>query len=174
MTDTIKAAALALASARQNAEAASAALTEAQAAADEPKARVAALQAERAGIISASRGGKQDPAKALRMACIDEDVADLAPIVAEADGDVAKASGAAQEAQQAAVRAEQQMAAAVEDDMALRLAEHAGQLDALLLKTLSDMAAIAKRGARRPFWAPTPALVIELQRLHLTANGIRR
>jgi hypothetical protein len=174
MTDAIKAAAHALASARQNADAATAALTEAEAAADLPKAHVAELQAERAGIIAASRSGKQDPGKVLRLAVIDEDLADLAPIVAEADSELAKAQSAAQEAKGAIVRAEQHMAAATDDEMALRLAEHAGKLDALLLATINDMAGIAKRGGRRPFWAPSPALVNELQRLHLIGIQVRR
>jgi septal ring factor EnvC (AmiA/AmiB activator) len=175
MIDTIKAAAQALAAARHAADAASEAVTEAQHTADRPKARVSASQAERASIIAASRGGTRDPDASLRLAVLDADLADLAPMVAEAEAELAKAQAAEVEARQAVVRAEQRLAMATDAELERRLVIHAGKLDDLLLATLSELEAVGKRiGRSRPLFAPSQALAEWLRRLHLTAEGIRR
>jgi hypothetical protein len=173
MTEAINEAARALAAARHAAGSAAEAVIEAQGAADKPKQRVATIQAERASIIAASRVGNPDPEMALRLAVLDADLADLGQMVAEAEAELAKVKTAAEQAKQVVVSAEQYMTRATDDEMARVLAIHASALDTLLLATINDMRGLATRGARRPWWAPSEALVTELQRLHLTA-GIRR
>jgi hypothetical protein len=174
MTEAINEAARALAAVRHAAGSAAEAVIGAQHAADRPKARVSSCQAERASIIAASRGGTRDPDVSLRMAVLDADLADLAPVVAEAEAELAKTQAAEAEARRAVFRAEQQLAMATDAELERRLVIHAGKLDDLLLATLSDLATVGGRiGRSRPLFVPSQALTDSLQRLYLTA-GIRR
>jgi hypothetical protein len=175
MTDTIRAAAHALAGARSKTAGTARTLTEAQAVSDGFKARVTALASERAGIVAAARGGDRDPTHALRVGVIDADLQDLAPMIGDANAGVAVAQAQNQEAVQAVVRAEQQMAMAEAAELEARLAAHAAKLDALLLTTLNELTAVGKRvGRARPVFMPSPELANTLQRLHLTATLVRR
>jgi hypothetical protein len=175
MTDAIRAAAHALAGARQNATRTACALAEAQSVADELQARVAALATERAGIITATRGGAHDPTHALRIGVIDADISDLAPMTNDAAAGVAVAQTHDLEARQAIVRAEQQMTMSQDAELEARLAVHASKFDGLLMATLNELTAVGKRvGRSRPVWFPSAELAGVLQRLHLTANQVRR
>jgi hypothetical protein len=175
MTDTIRAAAHALAGARQKVTSVAYALAEAQSVADELQARVTALETERAGIIAAARAGDHDPKHALRLGVINADLQDLAPMTADASAGVTAAAATDQEARQAVVRAEQQMGMAEAAELEQRLAEHAGKLEALLMATLTELTAAGKRvGRARPIFSPNSDLVDQLTKLRFTAAGIRR
>jgi hypothetical protein len=176
MTDeTIRAAALALAGARQKATRTARSLTQAQSVSDDLKERITALETERAGIIAATRGGAHDPTHALRVGVIDADISDLAPMTDDANAGVAAAQAHDQEARHAVVRAEQQMTMSVDAELEARLTEHARKLDALLLTTLNELNAAGKRISRaRPVWFPSADLAGVIQRLHLTSTQVRR
>jgi hypothetical protein len=176
MTDeTIRAAARALAGARSKTAGSLAALTEAQAVSDGLKARVAALETERASIIANARGADPDPKNALRLCVLEADLKDMKPMTDDAAAGVATAQAQDQEGRQAVVRAEQQFSMATDAELEARLAAHAADLDALLLTTLNELTAVGKRvGPARPVFMPSPELANTLQRLHLTANQVRR
>jgi hypothetical protein len=175
MTETIRAAALALAGARQKVTSTAGALAEAQSVRDGLKTRVTALEMERASIIGATRSGDNHPTHALRVGVIDADLQDLAPMTEDANAGVASAQAQDQEARQAVVRAEQQMAMSEDAELEARLAAHARALDTLMLATLNELTAVGKRvGRSRPVFTPSPELANILQRLHLTANQVRR
>jgi dihydroxyacetone kinase-like predicted kinase len=176
MTDTIRAAAHAVAGARQKTAGTAHALAEAQSVADKLREHVTALETERAGIITAARGGgAHDPTHALRVGVIDADLQDMKPMTDDANAGVAAAKAQDHEARQAVVRAEQQFAMATDAELERRLAEHAAKLDALLLATLNELTAVGKRvGRARPVFVPSPELANTLHRLHLTANQVRR
>jgi hypothetical protein len=175
MTDAIRAASHALAGARQKTTSTACALAEAQSVADKLRARVTALETERADIISAARGGDDDPKHALRIGVIDADLRDLAPMTDDANAGVAVAQAHDLEARQAVVRAEQQMTMSEDAELEARLTAHARALDTLMLTTLNELTAVGKRvGRARPVFMPSPELANTLQRLHMTATGIRR
>jgi hypothetical protein len=175
MTEVIRAAALALAGARQKATSTARSLTQAQDIADELQARVSALATERAGIIAAARGGAHDPTHALRIGVIDADLSDLKPMTEDANAGVAVAQAHDLEAHQAVVRAEQQMTMSVDAELEARLTAHASKLDALMLATLNELNAVGKRvGRSRPVFVPSPELASTLHRLHLIASQVRR
>ncbi|MGO8915391.1 MAG: hypothetical protein ACLQJR_05735 [Stellaceae bacterium] len=167
----IENAARAAATARQQTARAKEAMAEAQADADRVKNRVAVLQSERAGIIAAARNGDADPAHALRVGVIDADLADLAPLVADADAAVSKARGAVASAGTVVASAEQQLALATDEELQQHLLEHASRLDELLLATITELRGVWTRRRGRPTWAPSPALVIEITRLRHVADG---
>jgi hypothetical protein len=176
MTDAIRAAANALAGARQKTIGTARTLAEAQLVSDNLKARVTALETERAGIIAAARGGRaHDPAHALRVGVIDADISDLAPLTEDANAGVAAAQAQNQEAVQAVMRAEHQFSMATDAEFERRLAEHAGKLEALLPTTLAELNAVGKRvGRARSVWFPSPETATAIQKLHLMATGVRR
>jgi hypothetical protein len=106
---------------------------------------------------------------------VEADLRDLAPMIKDANAGVAAAQAHDQEARQAVGRAEQQMAMSGDAELEARPAAHARALDALLLTTLNELTAIGKRvGGARPVFMPSPELANTLQRLHLTANQVRR
>jgi hypothetical protein len=155
--------------------AASPALAEAQAVSDGLKARVTAPETERASIIANARGGDRDPSHALRLCVLEADLKDMKPMADDANAGVAVAQAHDQEARQAVVRAEQQMAMAEAAELEARLAAHARALDTLMLTTLNELTAVGKRvGRARPVFVPSPELANTLQRLHLVANQVRR
>jgi hypothetical protein len=71
MTDAIRAAANALAGARQKTAGTAHTLAEAQAIAADLKARVTALEGERSTIIANARGADPDPKNALRLCVLE-------------------------------------------------------------------------------------------------------
>jgi hypothetical protein len=172
----IEAAAHALATAKQSAETANTALAEAQEAAERPKRRIAALQAERAHLVTTARGGDSDGKIALRLAVVDADLADLAPIAAEADAELGKAKTTAATAAAAVARAEQQLALARDSDLEQQLNVHATRLVELLAATVTELRAIWQRRGARPSWFPPNPVVDELVRLQLTGKqmGVRQ
>jgi hypothetical protein len=175
MTDAIRAAATALAGARQKATSTAHALAEAQSVADELRSRGAALDTERANIIASARRGDNDPKHALRLGVINADLQDLAPMIEDANAGVTAAMAQDQEARQAIVRAEQQFSMVTDAELERRLADHAGKLDALMLATLNELNAVGRRvGRARPVFIPSPELANTLQRLHLVASQVRR
>jgi hypothetical protein len=174
MTDAITAAAHGVAEGRQQAKRAHEAFAEAQAVVDHLNGRVATLQTERGALVAAGRVADTNGKLALRLAVVDADLADLAPLVAEANASAAKAQGAAAQADQAVARAEQHLAIATDEKLQERLAEHAGKLDELLLQTLTELRAVWTRRGARPTWFPSTGLADEVYRLHLMANQVRR
>ena len=170
----LESAASVLAQARAETAKAADALDRAQAEQGRVRERVDALGAERAGIVAASRSGNQDPRRALRLAVIEADLADLAPMVAKADAKLAKAQCATAAARQAVIIAEQQLERAKDEVLLTWLVVHATHRDGFLLATLSEIAAIDRKTGRRPSWAPSRETYDALSRLHLTAAGLRR
>jgi hypothetical protein len=175
MTDAIRAAAHALAAARQKVSSTASALAVAQSVSDGLKTRVTALETERASIIAATGSGDNHPMHALRVGVIDADLQDLAPMTNDANAGVAVAQAHDLEARQAVGRAEQQMTMSEDAELAARLTAHAGKLDALMLATLNELNAVGKRvGRSRPVFVPSAELANTLHRLHLIANQVRR
>jgi hypothetical protein len=171
----IEAAAYTVATAKQSAATADTAAPEAREAADLPKRRIAALQAERAHLVTTARGGDADGKIALRLAIIDADLADLAPLAAEADADLGKAKTAAASAAAAVASAEQQLAMASDAALEADLTVHATHLAELLGETVAEMRAIWQRRGARPSWFPPSPVVDELVRLQLAGKqmGVR-
>jgi hypothetical protein len=170
MSDQIKAAANAVAEARANAAKASDALAAAQGARKRLTDRVASIQVERSGIVSARRAGSADPEAPLKMAVLDADERDLAGLVIEADTAVKAALDNAQAAQGAVARAEQHLDMAHDEWLLAKLTEHATTLDGLLLRSVNEITAIAARSGRGPCWFPSGALATTLTKLSYTEN----
>jgi hypothetical protein len=134
------------------------------------KARALVLENERAEIIAATRRDDHNPEHALRVAVVDADLKDLKPISEDADAGVAAAVAQAQEASAALTRAEQILVIATDEALLCRLTQHASTLDAMLLKTVTGIAAIVTRRGGRPVRYPSIELANTLQRLHVTAT----
>jgi hypothetical protein len=174
MSSQIEAAAVAVSQARANGEKARGRLSEAQAVSDGLKARALVLENERTEIIAATRRGDHNPEHALRIAVVDADLKDLKPISEDAAAGVGAALAQAQEASAALSRAEQMLVIATDEAVLGRLTAHATELDGLLLKTVTQIAAIVTRRGGRPVWYPSIELANTLHRLRLTANQVRR
>jgi hypothetical protein len=101
MTDTIRAAAHATVGARQKTASTARTLAEAQSVSDGLKARVTALETERASIIANARGGDSDPKHALRLCVLEADLKDMKPMTDDANAGVAVAHSHDLEARQA-------------------------------------------------------------------------
>ena len=110
MTTEIAGAAARLSEARSVATAATVAAEAVAAECDEVQKHIDALRAERDEIAAERRAGKHDHEHAGKLALIDMDIADLAPLVAEVSGRLTTANAAAVEAEQEALRAEQALA----------------------------------------------------------------
>ena len=170
---SIENAARAVAEAKQNAVEANTALAEAQDVRDQLQSRVAALQTERAKVVQSARGGADEGKAALRIGIIDADLADLAPLLADADGALGVARAAATTAAQAAVIAEQHLQIAADADLQSKLEVRATDLAALLWAAVGELNSVWRRRTARPTWFPSDELVRELERLRLTGKGIQ-
>ena len=170
---TIESTAAALAEATVQAERAAATLTATTAAQAQTRNRIATCEAARQEIVRRRRSVASDDDGA-RLALLSADEATLREILGEHDAAVAAAKGVADQAQQAVARAEQMLAVERDREIIRRLVEYCGNLDEAMRSALTELTAATKRVGGRSPWAPSPVLVNELQRLHLTANGIRR
>jgi hypothetical protein len=173
MSERIKAAAGAVAEARDNAAKARDALAEAQAGRQRLHDRVAAIAAERGAIVAARRAGNADPEHGVRLEILRADEVDVAGMVVDADADVKRALDTAQAANGAVTRAEQYLIGAQDEVLLGKLVEHATTLDGLLLKTVTEIAAIGAHRRSGPAWFPSDALASTLTKLNYTA-GLRR
>ena len=173
MFEQIKAAGRALAEAKANAERARGELADAQAARTRLNDRVAAIATERSTIVAARRDGDANLEHGVRMAVLNADERDLAGLVLEADAAVKAALDTSQAANGAVVRAEQQLSMAADESLLGKLVAHATELDALLLRTTTEIGAICARRRSAPAFFPSPALANQLQRLHLTRQARR-
>jgi chromosome segregation ATPase len=171
MSDAIDQAAFRVAEAESKLEAAKDTLAAAQNAADQTTARVAALHAERSEIVRGARAGSTDHNAALRIAVIDADIADLAPLVADAQAGIAAAQAEVNRASQQVAVAEQALAAAKDEEAERLLVAHVDQLAQLLGSGIAELRAIWHRKHARPVWAPSTELVRELERLRFVADG---
>jgi hypothetical protein len=167
----IEAAARRVADAKHRQSEAAAAVDAANGAAAAVQGRVDALQAERAGLVAAARAGDADGGAGLRIAVIDADVADLAPLVDDANAGIQRAAADAAQAFQAVAATQRDLA--VERDRATEamLIERVDSLAQLLTTGLAELKAIQKRRGGRPSWAPQTGLVRELTSLRLAADN---
>jgi predicted neutral ceramidase superfamily lipid hydrolase len=167
MSAEVQSAARAVAHAQAAAELAAKALATASAERAKVECCIAEIDTKKAGIATQRRNGVDDPAHGGELAVLDLDRATLVDILAGHNGPVARATAAHGEARQSVVFAEQRLAAASDVELQNRLVEHAKQLDALLLETVNDLAAVGKRRGGRAVWGPSPGLINELTKLHL-------
>jgi hypothetical protein len=166
---TIEAAARSVAEARHKADEAAAAVEAAEERAADIRGRRDALRAERASLVEAARNGDTDPSAGLRVAVIDEDLKDLAPLFADAQAGIATAQAALQKAAGEVAHAEMKLAMAKDADIEARLIAHATKLDELLTASIIEIEAIRKGHGGRPKWFPSGPLADVVTRLHLTA-----
>jgi hypothetical protein len=150
---------------------AAAAVEAAKAAAAAVQGRVDALQAERADLVAAARNGDADGRAGLRIAVIDADIADLAPLVADAKAGIQRADSDAAKAFQAVGAAERDLAVERDRETEGMLIERVENLAQLLTTGLAELKAIQKRRGGRPKWAPQTGLVRELTSLRLAADN---
>jgi hypothetical protein len=173
---SIELAAAALAAARHKVTDANAAAAAANGAAASIQERVDALTNERTGLIAAARNGDTSGKAALRLAVIDEDLKELAPLVRDAIEGVRRAEADAAKATAAVAQAETALAMARDADLEDRLVAHATRLDELLAATISEIETLRKRRGSRPVWFPSGPLADVVTRLHLVGlqSGGRR
>jgi hypothetical protein len=170
MSFNIESAARRVAEAKHRQAEADSAVDAAKAAAAAVQGRVDALQAERAAIVEAARNGDADGKAGLRVAVIDADIADLAPLVRDAQAGIQRAAADAAEAFQGVAAAERDFA--LEKDRAAEtlLIERAETLAGMLTIAVTELKAIQKRRGGRPSWAPGIDLVRALTSLRLFAD----
>jgi hypothetical protein len=170
MEFNIEAAARRVAEAKHRQADADAAVDAAKAAAAAVQSRVDALQAERASIVEAARNGDAEGKAGLRLAVVDADIADLAPLVADAQAGVQHAQSEMARATQAVASAERDFA--VEKDRATEalLVERAETLAGMLTTAVTELKAIQGRRGGRASWAPGTELVRALTSLRLAAD----
>jgi len=171
MLVNIEAAARRVAECKHRQAEADAAVEAAKAAAATVQARVDALQAERSGLVAAARAGDADGSAGLRLACLDADMADLAPLVADAKAGTQRAAAAAAEAFQATASAERDFALERDRETEAMLVERAEALAGMLATALTELKTIQRRRGGRPSWAPSKELVSALTSLRLVADG---
>jgi hypothetical protein len=170
---TIESGARALAEATVQAERAVEALTAATAAQAQIRNRIAACEAARQDIVRRRRTVAADDDGA-RLALLSADESTLREILGEHDAAVTAAKAVADQAQQAVARADQMLTIGRDAEIIRRLVQYCGELDEAMQSALAELATITKRVGGRPRWAPSPALVNELQRLHLVGIQVRR
>jgi hypothetical protein len=168
-TITIEAAARAVAEARHKAAEAAALIEAAEERAADIRERRDALRTERAALVQAARNGDASGSTGLRVAVLDEDLKDIAPLLADAWAGVEAAKAEAQKAASAVALTEQHLALAKDADIEARLVAHATKLDDLLAATILELDTIRKRRGGRAKWYPSGALADNVTRLHLTA-----
>jgi len=167
----IEAAARRVADAKHCQSEAAAAVDAAKAAAAAVQGRVDALQAERAGLVAAARAGDADGSAGLRIAVIDADVADLAPLMADAKAHIQRADSDAAKVFQAVAAAERDLAVERDRETEAMLIDRVENLAQLLTTGLAELKSLQKRRGGRPSWAPQTGLVRELTSLRLTADN---
>jgi hypothetical protein len=133
-------------------------------------ARIVALDAERAQIASARLAGVDDPNHGSRLALISVDRESLDRLLADAKAAEAAARAKDAIANAAVIVAEQALATASNNELLLRLVDHAGHLDRLLFATVGNIKELAAQIGRREPWSPGADLVNELRRLDLTRH----
>jgi hypothetical protein len=166
----VEAAARRVAEAKHRQSDAAAAVDAAKAAAAAVQGRVDALQAERALLVQAARNGDTDGKAGLRIAVIDADIADLAPLVRDAHAGIQRADADAAEAFQAVAAAERDLAIERDRETEAMLIERAETLSGMLAIAVTELKAIQKRRGGRPSWAPGTDLVRALTSLRLFAD----
>jgi hypothetical protein len=171
MLVNIEAAARRVAEAKHRQAEADAAVDAAKATAGTVETRVAALQAERAALVGAARNGDANGSAGLRLAVLDADLADLAPLVADAKAGIQHASAAAADAFQATAAAERDFALEKGRETEAMLIERAEALSGMLATALTELKAVQRRRGGRPSWAPSKELVGALTSLRLVADG---
>jgi len=170
-TFNIEAAARRVAEAKHRQAEADSAVEAAKAAAAAVETRVSALQAERAELVAAARNGDADGAAGLRLACLDADLGDLAPLAADAKAGIQRAVAAAAEAFQATAAAERDFSIEKDRETEAMVLERVETLAAMLAAGLAELKAIQKRRGGRPAFAPSKELVTALTSLWLVADG---
>ena len=171
-TITIEAAARAVAEARHKAAEAAALIEAAEECAGDIRERRDALRTERAALVQAARSGDASGSAGLRVAVLDEDLKDIAPLLADAHAGVQAAKADAAKAVQAVALAEQNLTLARDADLEDRLVAHAAKLDELLTATIVELDTIRKRRGGRAKWFPSGPLADNVTRLHLTAMRV--
>jgi hypothetical protein len=173
MTDTIKAAAFAVAAAEAAANTAGENLAGAHRRADDLRTRKSALEAERDAIAADRRaGGKIDSG---RLAVIQLDIEDLDALITAASNTVAELQAKA-DAARAMVDSRRQALQFQSDIVLLEGSkQQAAAIAEKLLAAINEINATAARLGRgnRPEWAPSPALALEMRRLDLNRGAIR-
>jgi hypothetical protein len=171
----IEQAAIVVAEARAHAQRANTTLAEAEAGRTRISNRIDDLATERGALVAAERSGSSGPGAALRLAVIDEDIRDLNAMIATAEAELAKPRSEAAQGEQRVTAAEWQLGNARDIELEGRLLEYTGRLEQLTLEALRELSDVGQRlGRSRPVWAPSQELCDQLQRLRLTANGIKR
>jgi hypothetical protein len=170
MYTNVEAAARRVASARQGQAEADSAVAAANTALAAVQTLVGRLNVERAALIDAARQGCTDADAALRVGVIDADLADAAPLLADARAGVKRAEADAAEAFQATAAAERDLAIERDRETEAMLVERAEALSAMLATAIAELKEIQHRRGGRPAWAPQTGLVRELTSLRLVAD----
>jgi len=171
MIVNIEAAARRVAEAKHRQAEADSAVEAAKVAAAAVETRVSTLQAERAALVAAARTGDADGAAGLRLACLDADIGDLAPLTADAKAGIQRAAAAAAEASQATAAAERDFSLEKDRETEAMLIERVETLAGMLSTGLTELKAVQRRRGGRPSWAPSKELVSALTSLRLVADG---
>jgi hypothetical protein len=169
---TIKAAAAALAEAKQDSETAAATLAEADDNRAQAASRIAALEADRSAIVAERSAGKLSPDHGSRLALIAADIDGLVEIRTEADAAVTPARVTAQSASSHVAMAQAALDRESDSESLRRFVEHAGKLDALMVATLREIAALTTRRGARATWFPSAGLALEIRRLDLQSGHV--
>lgn len=170
----IESAALVVSHAKAHAETAQAAVTAAREVRDNLAARLRDLEARRNALVAAARATDTDQAGiALKLAVLDADSTDLKPLVAEAESALRQAEAVLISARQDVVTKEQELQIAADIDLQAKLETWATDLAARLQQAVDELRQVWARRNARPTWGPEDRLVFELERLRLTAQGLR-
>ena len=176
MTTKIESAAAILAEMKQAAEVTSAALVEAEAARGQVEDRIAKLEAERVAALASRRAGLMNDNDGARLALLAADIENLNELKAEADAAVAAARVHVQAATGHVNEAQRVLNRETDSAMLARLVEHAGKVDAIMLKTIRDIDEVSHRlgvSVGREKWCPSVALAESIWRRNLTRENRR-
>jgi hypothetical protein len=128
--------------------------------------RLAEFDNQRAAIIARHRAGNGHPDDPGRVALLDADRADLASMLADADGVVAAARVAVQEAGSALAMARAHFQCSEDELTEATLIEHIGRLDGLMTETLRQLGELGTRlGRGKAAWGPSAELWGGLRRI---------
>ena len=176
MTTKIESAAAILAEMKQAAEVASAALVEAEAGRTQVEDRIAKLEAERSAILVSRKAGLTNTDDGSRLALLAADIENLNELKAEADAAVAAARVHVQAATGHVNEAQRVLNRERDAELLARLVEHAGKVDAIMLKTIRDIDEVSHRlgvSVGREKWCPSVALAESIWRRNLTRENRR-
>lgn len=169
----IESAALVVAQAKARADAAQEATDGARGARDNLVGRLGDLETQHTTLVQAARvKGADQPGIALKLAVLDADIADLKPLVAEAEAALQQAETALTAARQGIVTAEQHLAIAADIDLQVKLETAATDLAARLWQAVEELRQVWARRNARATWFPDDLLVRELQILQFAGKGM--